>query len=76
MLYVNEGPNFSKGKGAYDIAVVDAVTGEKVALYIGYYNGRSKTLKLYPNQITDIGKKKNYKMEVRTIGTSQIKDFD
>lgn len=75
MQYINGGPNYSKGKKAYDIAVVDSLTGEKIAWYTGYYNGKTKTLKLYPNYLTDYGKKINFKMEVKAMNASEIKDF-
>jgi hypothetical protein len=76
MLYINEGPNYSKGKKAYDIALVDALTGEKIAWYTGYYNGKTKTMKLYPYYLTKYGMGMGYKMEAQTISTSQIKGFD
>lgn len=76
MEYINEGPNYNKGKKAYDIVLVDATTGEKIAWYTGYYNGKAKTMRLYPNYLTDYGKEINYKMEVKTIGTSQINNFN
>jgi RNA-binding protein YlmH len=76
MVYINEGPNYNKGKKAYDIAVVDAVTEEKIAWYTGYYNAKTKKLKLYPNYLTKYGKKIKYNMEVQTISTNQIKNFD
>lgn len=76
MLYINEGPNYGKGKRAYDIALIDALTEEKIAWYTGYYNSKAKTLKLYPNYLTDYGKKINYQMGVRTVGVSQVKNFE
>ena len=76
MLYKNEGPNLKKGKKAYDIAVVDALTEEKIAWYTGYYNGQTKTLKLYPDHLTDYGKKINYQMHKRTVSIGQVKNFE
>ena len=76
MNFVNEGPNYQKGKHAYDINLVDALTGEKIALYIGYYNSKTKKLKLYPYYLTDYGKLKGYKMEVKTVDASQVKNFE
>lgn len=75
MLFINKGPNYKKGKRAYDIALVDALSGEEIAWYIGYYNGKTKTMKIYPNHVTKYGQMLNYKMEVKTIGIGQIKNF-
>lgn len=76
MNFINEGPNYSKGKKAYDIALEDAATGEKIAWYIGYYNSKTKQLKLYPYCLTDYGKKIGYKMEPKTVSASQVKNFE
>lgn len=76
MLFINEGPNNKKGKGAYDIAVVDALSEEKLAWYIGYYNGKTKQMKLYPNYLTNYGKGMNYKMDIKTVSASSIKGFN
>lgn len=75
MVYLNKGPNYRIKYNAYDIAAEDAATGEILAYYIGYYNAKTKTFKLYPSELTEAGKEANYKMEVKTLGESQIKGF-
>ncbi|MEN6568279.1 MAG: hypothetical protein ABFC57_18495 [Veillonellales bacterium] len=76
MNYICEGHDISKGKHVYDIALVDALTGEKIAHYTGYYNFKTRRFRLYPKYITKFGKNIKYRMEEKTISASQVTNFE